>query len=161
GEAGRDFMRIELDRLNELAGGFERVYDVGELKLDEDIRLTEPAQVRGTIKRHRNEVELRGELQGRFEAPCSRCLKPVTGALQVPFDERFVPAVSWREEDQHELSQDDMNLAVFDGEAIELDDLVREEILLSIPGQILCREDCRGLCPVCGIDKNSSSCQCE
>ena len=69
--------------------------------------------------------------------------------------------MSWRSEEQHELSEEDLNLAVFNGEAIELDDLVREEILLALPAQVLCRESCRGLCPVCGVDRNLSTCDCE
>lgn len=155
------FMRIELDRLNELGGRFSHVYGVEELRLDDDVQLTQPTEVRGEIHRHRDEVELRGELKAKVEASCGRCLKPVLLPVNSQFAERFVPAVSWRAEQQHELREEDLNLAVFDGEAIELDDLVREEILLAMPGQILCREDCKGLCPVCGIDRNASSCECE
>ena len=154
-------MRIELDRLAEMGGKFSEAYDVESLPLDEeDVRLTEPAEVRGRIKRSGEEVELRGELHAKVESLCSRCLKPVELPIDAKFAERFVPAVSWRAEEQHELQEEDLNLAVFDGEAIELDDLVREEILLAMPGQILCREDCRGLCPTCGIDRNADSCQC-
>src|SRR6202022_3877091 len=107
------------------------------------------------------EVELRGELHTRLKAACDRCLKPVMLPIHTEFAERFVPAVSWRAEQQHELQEEDLNLAVFDGEAIELDDLVREEILLAVPAHVLCREDCKGLCPVCGIDRNQGGCQCE
>ena len=154
-------MRIELDRLEEMGGKFSEAYDVDSLPLDEeDVRLTEPAEVRGRIKRSGEEVELRGELHAKVESLCSRCLKPVELPIHAKFAERLVPAVSWRAEEQHELQEEDLNLAVFDGEAIELNDLVREEILLAMPGQILCREDCQGLCPTCGIDRNAGSCQC-
>jgi uncharacterized protein len=154
-------MRIELDRLEELGGKFSEAYDVESLPLDEeDVRLAEPAEVRGRIRRSGQEVELRGELHAKIESLCSRCLKPVQLPIHAEFAERFVPAVSWRDEEQHELQEEDLNLAVFDGEAIELNDLVREEILLAVPAQILCREDCKGLCPTCGIDRNASSCEC-
>jgi uncharacterized protein len=155
-------MRIEVDRLEEPDLTFSQAYEVESLPLDdEDVRLTEPAEVRGRIKRSGKEVELRGELRAKVEAVCSRCLKPVEFPIQAEFAERFVPAVSWRAEEQHELQEEDLNLSVFDGEAIELDDLVREEILLAMPGHVLCREDCKGLCPTCGIDRNTGSCQCE
>src|SRR5712691_11121302 len=155
-------MRIELDRLEEMGGKFSEAYDVDSLPLDEeDVRLTEPAEVRGRIKRSGEEVELRGELHAKVESLCSRCLKSVELPIHSEFAERFVPAVSWRAEEQHELRAEDLNLAVFDGEAIELNHLVREEILLALPGHVLCREDCKGLCPICGIDRNVSSCQCE
>ena len=88
-------------------------------------------------------------------------MKPVELVIQSKFAERFVPAVSWGAEAQHELTEEDLNLSVFDGEAIELDDLVREEILLETPGHVLCGENCKGLCPVCGIDRNLGNCQCD
>lgn len=155
-------MRIEIDRLEEFGGKFSRRFEVRELSLDDsDVRLVEPPEIRGRVRRAGKEVELSGELQAKIETACDRCLKPVEIAIRSEFAERFVPAVSWREEEQHELSEEDLNLAVFDGEAIELDDVVREEILLAMPGHVLCREDCQGLCPVCGIDRNQDTCQCE
>ena len=155
-------MRIDVDRLEELGGKFSQSYEVDSLPLDDrDVRLTEPTEVRGRIKRSGSEVELRGELHAKIEAGCSRCLKPVEVPIHAEFAERFVPAVSWGAEEQHELREEDLNLAVFDGEAIDLNDLVREEILLAMPGHVLCREDCQGLCPICGIDKNGGTCHCE
>ena len=155
-------MRIEVDRLEELGGKFSEAYGVDSLLLaDTEINLTEPAEVRGWIRRSGREVELRGELHTTVEAGCGRCLKPVELPVHAVFAERVVPAVSWRDEEQHELGEEDLNLAVFDGETIQLDDLVREEILLAIPSQVLCSPACKGLCAICGIDRNSESCQCE
>jgi uncharacterized protein len=154
-------MRIELDRL-EQEDRFSRTYEPGELSLDDDeVGLVDPAEVSGRVKRDGNEVELSGELRARIQTACDRCLQPVSLAIGAEFKERFVPAVRWRAEEQHELQEEDLNLAVFDGEGLELDDLVREEILLAVPAHVLCREDCAGLCPVCGIDRNQGSCQCE
>lgn len=155
-------MQIEVDRLEQLGGKFAQAYEVNSLLLDDtDLRLTKPADVHGRIKRSGQEVELRGELHTAIEVACGRCLKPVEVPVDARFAERFVPAVSWRDEEQHELGEEDLNLAVFDGETIQLDDLVREEILLAMPSEVLCSPDCKGLCPICGIDRNSESCQCE
>ena len=155
-------MRIELDKLEERGGKFAEVYEADELPLDEpDVRIVEPAEISGRVRRDGKEVELRGRLQTKLEVVCGRCLKPVELPLATDFKERFVRAVSWAAEEQHELAAEDLDLAVFDGEGIELDDLVREELLLSVPVNVLCREDCRGLCPVCGIDRNLSECQCQ
>lgn len=154
-------MRIELERLRELGGRFSQVYGVEDLLLDDDVRLSEPTEVRGRIKRAGNEVEVLGRFEARIETVCGRCLKPVVLPVSSEFSERFVPAVSWRSEEQHELSEEELNVAVFDGQAIDLDEVVREEILLGIPGHVLCADDCKGLCPTCGIDRNLSSCDCE
>jgi DUF177 domain-containing protein len=155
-------MRIELDKLEEQGGKFAEVYEADELPLDEpDIRIVEPAEISGRVRRDGKEVELRGRLQTKLEVVCGRCLKPVELPLATDFKERFVRAVSWAAEEQHELAAEDLELAVFDGEGIELDDLVREELLLAVPVNVLCREDCQGLCPTCGIDRNVSNCDCQ
>jgi len=155
-------MRIELDRLEEADGKFSRVYSVDDLLLgDDDLRLIEPAEISGRARRNGREVEVSGKLVTKLEAACGRCLQPVEVPISTDYTERFVCAVSWAADEQHELQEEDLNLAVFDGEAIELDDLVREEILLAVPANVLCCEDCQGLCQICGIDKNLNSCQCE
>ncbi len=118
-------MKIELDRLQELGGRFSHIYQPQELSLDdEDAALAEPADVRGSIKRSGEAVDLRGELRATIEVSCGRCLKPVRIPVNADFEERLIPAVSWSGEPQHELTEDDLNLSVFDGEAIDLDELV-------------------------------------
>lgn len=154
-------MRLELEKL-ERGCEFEHVYRPEELSLDErDLRLVEPATVRGRLRRTGQEVAIDGSLQTKVETPCARCLKPVGVSIEAKFSERFVTAVSWGSEEQHELASEDLNLSVFDGEAVDLDLLVREEIVLATPSQVLCREDCKGLCSVCGVDRNLTACDCE
>jgi uncharacterized protein len=154
-------MRIELDSL-EKGGEFAQTYQPDELILDEhEVCLIEPAEVRGHVRKEAGEVELAGRLDAKVEALCARCLKPVALPIAADFAERFVPAVSWRSEEQHELREEDLNIAVFDGKAIEIDDVVREELLLAMPAQVLCCEDCKGLCPACGVDRNVTKCECE
>jgi len=155
-------MRLELEKLEESGGKFAAVYETGQLSFDDsDLRLLRPVEVRGRLRRRNGEAELIGELHARAVISCGRCLKPVELPVDVNFDERFVNAVSWRDEEQHELQAEDLNLSVFDGESIDLDDLVKEEIVLALPGNVLCSEKCKGLCPVCGIDRNSGTCNCE
>ena len=154
-------MRIELEKLEESGGRFSRTYEIDQLAFDElELRLIEPVKVEARIRRKTEEVELRGKLRTKIAILCGRCLKSVELPIDVEFAERFTPAVSWKHEEQHELSEDDLNLAAFDGEAIELDDLVREEIILALPGHVLCDETCKGLCPTCGADLNAGSCDC-
>jgi uncharacterized protein len=154
-------MRIEIENLENAGGNFSREYQTDELTFDEqDLRLVEPVRVSGRIRRKNEKVELRGKLATRVAVPCGRCLKVVEFPLAVEFSERFTPAVAWKNEEQHELDPEDLDLAVFDGQGIELDDLVKEEIVLAMPGHTLCQEACKGLCPNCGNDLNESSCAC-
>jgi DUF177 domain-containing protein len=154
-------MRLELEDL-ERGAPFAHVYQPSELTLDErELLLAAPAEVHGRIRRKGQEVELTGNVRTTVETPCARCLKRVSVPINADFSERFVPAVSWGGEEQHELASEDLNVSVFDGQAIDLGELVREEIVLATAAQVLCREDCQGLCPTCGVDKNVAACECD
>jgi uncharacterized protein len=95
------------------------------------------------------------------ELECDRCLRAIAFPVAASFDVDYVPASKYAAEPAAELLDDDLAVAVFDGEAIDIDDLVREQVILALPSRALCREDCKGLCPVCGIDKNLKGCECE
>ncbi len=60
-----------------------------------------------------------------------------------------------------ELSEEDLNRSVFNGAVIEVDSLIREELLLAAPYQVLCQQNCQGICPNCGVDRNVTACDCE
>ena len=154
-------MRLELENL-EKNRQFEHTYQPGDLSLeDTDLRLIAPTKVRGQIRRKGGEVELTGNLETTLETVCARCVKPVAIPFSADFDERFATSVSWRAEEQYELASEDLNISIFDGADIDLDQFVREQVVLAKPAQVLCREDCQGLCPVCGVDRNTSACKCE
>ena len=155
-------MRIDVENLEESAGKFSQIYEAGQLSFEDvDFTLITPPEVRGRVRRKDAGVEVDGRLQAKLSVQCARCLKNVEFPINVEFTERFVPAVDWRHEDQHELHEEDLDLAVFDGQSIELDDVIREEILLAVPSHVLCAEDCKGLCPTCGIDRNEATCACD
>ena len=154
-------MRIDFEKLEQSDGRIAESYAIGELTFDEhELKLVAPVTVSGRVHRKGEEVELRGHLQTRVAIPCGRCLKSVEFPIEVAFAERFTPAVSWKHEEQHELTADDLNVAAFEGEGIELEDLVREEIMLALPGHVLCDQACKGLCASCGADLNLSTCNC-
>jgi uncharacterized protein len=155
-------MRIELDKLEQLGGSFAHSYSPEELSLeDQSAVLRRPPKVRGRITLGGAEVDLEGEISAGVEVECDRCLKPIAVAVETSFDVRYLPVSEYRRPENHELDAQDLSLALFDGEAIDIDQLVREQILLALPVRRLCREECRGLCQICGIDRNVSDCGCE
>jgi uncharacterized protein len=85
----------------------------------------------------------------------------MTLPLTAGFDVEYVPAGNYEALQLAELQDEDLAQSVFDGESIDVDDLVREQVILSLPSRALCREECKGLCSVCGIDKNLKDCECE
>ncbi|HYG79167.1 MAG TPA: DUF177 domain-containing protein [Pyrinomonadaceae bacterium] len=155
-------MRIELDRLQETGDRFAHAYEPDELVLDEEhARLTEPPEVTGRVQASGREVRLRGRITARAEVDCDRCLKSVAVPVETEFDVTYVPEEDYGEGGAAELQEEDMSLSVFDGETIDVDELVREQLLLALPSRALCTEECKGLCPVCGADRNAAACGCE
>ena len=158
-------MRVTLEELEKGKVPFAHIYQPEELSLeDEDARLAAPAEVRGQAVRGSSaEVRVRGSVAAQVATRCDRCLKEVTVPAAADFDVTYVPTA----EDEaaggaSELQDEDLTLAVFEGDAIDVDELTREQILLALPARTLCREDCRGLCPTCGADLNGpESCACE
>jgi uncharacterized protein len=155
-------MRIELATLEGGKGVFAHRYAPNELLLeDERLRLLETPVVSGKIRQKKDRVEVAGQVTAHAQAECDRCLKLV----ELPVDSRFkldyVTAADYRAQQAVELTEEDLELSVFDGEAIDIDELVTEEILLAVPDHILCSDDCKGFCAVCGVNKNSTSCSCE
>jgi uncharacterized protein len=156
-------MRIEVENLTAAASPFEHTYRAEEVELeDEGARLLTDATVRGGASRKGEEVRLRGEITTEVELLCDRCLAPARTPLAVEFDTSFIPReVEAAKAENVELAPDDLILSAYDGEAIDLDELVREQILLALPLRHLCKEDCKGLCPKCGTDLNAGHCSCE
>jgi uncharacterized protein len=156
-------MRIEVENLKERAEPFSHSYAPEEVELeDEGARLLAPAEVEGSASRKGEEVRVRGSIKTEVELSCDRCLAPSRAPLEVEFDARFIPqSAAARESDNVELLAEDLGLAAYEGDSVDLDELVREQILLALPSRNLCREDCKGLCPKCGADLNAGDCSCE
>ncbi len=93
---------------------------------------------------------------------CDRCAETASVRIEGTFDEVLVPADRAPGGAAHvELRGADLEVGFYDGLGIEAADLLREQVALSLPEKFLCREDCRGLCPVCGINRNAGECSCE
>jgi uncharacterized protein len=155
-------MRIELDKLEETGNAFAHSYEPEEIVLDEEhVRLTSPPEVEARVHRSGREVRLRGRLGARAEVDCDRCLKTVAIPVETSFDVAYVPVEDYTSSEVAELQEEDLSLSVFDGETIDVDELVREQLLLALPARALCGEECKGLCPTCGADRNTNPCDCQ
>lgn len=129
---------------------------------DEDIRCTEQPFVSFDLSRRLNEVRIAGRVVAAFETVCDRCLASVECKCDELVDLRYLPRSEAQTlEDERELGEQDLIYGSYDGGTIDLTDVVREQIFLFIPSKLLCREDCRGLCPACGINLNVRQCDCQ
>jgi len=102
------------------------------------------------------ELLITGETKLVLEIPCDRCLEPV----KVPFQLQFTKNVDLQESEDAQVDElDEKNY--IDGYNLDVDKLLYNEILIGWPMKILCGEDCRGICNVCGQNLNEGSCDCE
>jgi uncharacterized protein len=101
-------------------------------------------------------------VQGTIELGCSRCLEPFEVPVDAGFDLLFLPAGTHVPGDEdRELGEDDTGVSFYHEDVIDLGEVIREQFYLALPMKPLCREDCAGLCPICGINKNREACSCE
>ena len=155
-------MRIQLADLDEGRSAFAHEYAPGELVLDDSrVALLTAPSVSGEIQASGKQLLIGGRVRGLAQLECDRCLKPVDYPVDSGFKVKYVTPQEYEAEQAVELSTDDLESSVYDGESILIDDLVAEELLLALPDHVLCREDCKGICAVCGGDKNLAECNCE
>lgn len=147
-----------------------RIQDIDEQGLDVDFVEDEswgvdlPPHEKVTaglrVERAGEFIRVHGELTTILKLECSRCLAEYDFAVNVPVDSTLVPASRFDEVDSKELSGEDMDLRTYEGEEFNVDDIISENIVLMLPIKPLCREDCKGLCPNCGADRNTETCTC-
>jgi DUF177 domain-containing protein len=154
-------MRVELAKLDNNGGNFAHEYTAGEFVLDDDrVVVAGAPRVSGRISRTEHKVVVEGEFAAIAEVECDRCLQPVELPISSDFRLEYVTAETYMSCKTVELAQEDLTLSIFDGEVIDVDDIVREQVLLAIPTQAICQENCKGFCPVCGADRNVTDCNC-
>ena len=107
-----------------------------------------------------SEIRIRGHLETRLSTSCDRCLAPVELPMERDFDlfYRSVEGVARGEE--IEVPEEELEVGFYSGKGIALAEVVTEQVILSVPMKIVCRAECRGLCPVCRADRNREPCQC-
>jgi uncharacterized protein len=155
-------MRIELAALENGRGAFTYAYAPGEHVLEDDrVQLVVPPTVTVEVLQKGRRVHLGGTVAARVQVECDRCLKAVELPVDSRFDLEYVTAADYEAQQAVELSEEDLELSVFDGETIDIDELVAEELLLAVPDHVLCNDNCKGLCPVCGADRNTVNCDCQ
>ena len=154
-------MRIELDQLEGSEGRFAHAYGAGELDLqDERARLHGAPEISGRLVRDGNKILLKGNLSAIAQVDCDRCLRAVEVPIESELNLWYVTVQDYESLPATALEDEDLALSVFDGEAVDIDEVVREQVLLAVPLRAVCREDCKGLCPVCGTDRNLKNCDC-
>jgi uncharacterized protein len=154
---------LNLNKIRTAQERFEQVYEPGQFGTDPDFKVAAPASLTFDIFKDKEQFRLVGRVQTRLELTCGRCLEPFILPVDAAFDLRYHPHVenTGSGEAEREIEEDDLTTAFYENEEIDLGHLMREQFYLSLPMKPLCRDDCRGLCPVCGTNLNREKCDCK
>jgi len=106
-------------------------------------------------------IHITGRVQADPLFECSRCLKDFSYHIDTELNVDLAPASVLEKAPEHELVRSELDMEFYQGEEIEPLDIVKEQLLISIPMVPVHRPDCKGLCPVCGTDLNETDCGCQ
>lgn len=151
-------MIIRLSELDHRKGEplpFQVTLDPVEIKSrHQEIRAVTPVEAAGEAAKLGNLYYVNGKMEADVNFVCARCLSPFTQHMHVPFSESFTT-------DESLVLDEDSDVQLLEAEEIELDPLLAEDFLVEIPTFPLCSEDCKGLCPTCGVNRNDQPCSCK
>jgi uncharacterized protein len=169
-------MRVNIDEIKE--AGLRRSWEVAREQLDDMVagdragyRARASAQVDARIEKLGRRVRIAARAKAELTAACGRCLGPLSMEVPVEFELTLVPADEHGDTERTkdtdkgskggsfapELAEEE----TYTGKVIDLDPIVREQILLALPGYPVCQESCKGLCTVCGGNLNERECGCD
>ena len=154
-------MLLNLSQIHSAHERYERIYNPDAFAGGDDaVKVAAPVALAFDIFKDKAQFRLVGHVQTALELPCDRCLEPFIWPVDAEFDLRYQPRVDNTGAGEREIEEDDLSTAFYERQTIDLQQLMREQFYLSLPMKPLCRDDCRGLCPVCGTDLNRDSCGC-
>ena len=159
-------MRLGLSHIRQPETEFHKVFQPADVPgVDEEYTVVAPVNLRMVIHKDQDRFRLVGTVTTALELACSRCLEPFTIPVDRAFDLRYLPAgasapESDDDDEEIEVEEDDVALTFYRDEQIDLNDLLREQFYLALPMKPLCKDDCRGICPQCGTNRNTAPCEC-
>ncbi len=156
------FFRIKDLEVRKIA--FAESFEPGKIDFSEaEVSQSTPLVTEGLATLLENtggEVRVQGWYRVEVETACDRCLERARFPLDQKFDLFYRPFEPERAEEEIEIDEGEAEIAFYRGESIDLADLLREQVLLALPMQRVCREDCQGICPICGANRNETACGC-
>ena len=154
-------MIVDLTQSGDSPLDFDFTIAPEEIDLEPDeAQLLTPIRVTGNLTGHIAHTDVKGKIEAGLEIECTRCLQKIDKKFEIPFEAAFVAPENYTQAKEAELRAEDLDVSVIEGNEIDLTELVREQILLNLPEQIFCREDCKGLCEKCGANRNLINCNC-
>jgi uncharacterized protein len=168
-------MRIAIPALQQEPIVFDLSFAPGAIDLGEEVRQTSPLSVQGRadlVEEHDgphhviHDIRVRANYAADFELQCARCLTAIPQPFKGDFDLIYRPLGADSDparphHDDRAISTSETEIGYYQGDGLELEDVLREQVLLALPARLLCSPDCKGFCPHCGQDLNQAQCSCD
>jgi uncharacterized protein len=135
----------------------------GQFEYDSKITQASGLRAEGTaqlLNHSLGEIRVQGNLNVTVEATCDRCLELARFPIENTFDLVYMPAATTKAGGETEIDEAGVEVGYYEGNGLALNDVLREVVLLAIPMQLVCSEECKGICPVCGQNRNQLECGC-
>ncbi len=155
-------MFISLQQLERRPVRFKVDIPPGEIDYDSKLIQSSILHAEGSaelLNHSLGEIRVQGSLTVRIQATCDRCLEAATFPIDNRFDLVYMPAEESRG-GEDEIDEAGIEVGYYEGNGLALNDIVREVVLLGVPMQLVCTELCKGICPVCGQNRNHRDCGC-
>jgi len=153
-------MIIDLITLGNSPREFEFRLSPDDIDFDGEAKLKDAVQVTGVVTKHIAQTDVEGVIETELELECTRCLQKIDNKIEIEFSAAFVTAENYTKAKEAEINTEDLDVSLIEGNEIDLAELVREQLLLNLPEQVFCKEDCKGLCEKCGANRNLIDCNC-
>lgn len=154
-------MIIDLASLGASPKQIQVSFAPGEIDIDDDADLESDVALEAEVSRVGSKTYIKAAVKADASIKCSRCLEPVRMGFDLEFQDVFVDADEESSRDETEIAPEALDESLLIGHEIDLIEVVREQMLLAVPVQVFCNEDCKGLCPICGGNRNLIDCNCE
>jgi len=156
-------LALNLSRIRTPHERYEQVYAPDQMTAlgdAESFTVVVPAELAFDIYKDKDQFRLIGRVKTTLELLCSRCLEAFTLPVDSEFDLRYQPHSQNTGEGEREVEEDDLTTAFYRNDEVDLGQLMIEQFYLALPMKPLCRPDCKGLCPTCGVNWNRDTCTC-
>ena len=156
-------MFISLQELQVRRVRFKVEVPPGEIDYDDKVTQATPLHAEGKAELLSSalaEIRIEGKLDVAMNTPCDRCLETAAVTVDAPFDLVYMPADDRRSGGEAEIDRSAIEVGFYEGSGLRLNDVLREVVLLALPMQVVCSEDCKGICPACGTNRNQGNCGC-
>ena len=153
-------MLLDLKTLGESRVHLERTYSPSAFEATDEFIVGKPVELVCEVEKIRDWYQLAGHLSTRLRVQCCRCGEGGDTELDVALDLRYVSEALSTGTNDAEIDNEDLTVAFYRDDQIDLRQLISEQFYLGLPMKPLCQEDCRGLCAACGKNLNFADCGC-